>query len=374
MTKDDDAQQQKQDETTATATEPQQHQEQQHWSSIADRLNPNRPAFDPDFQNHWKTLSKAARKKLLKQDRAKIRALKARGAQATASLPFDANDDDHCETSPTAYAHIVPLLELIAQQLEKPPAELRIYDPYYCAGGTVQHLAKLGFPKVYNQPRDFYEAISSGDIPEHDVLVTNPPYSGDHLDKLLLFLQDNNHPKPFLLLLPTAFGGKPAYQKATCLQKDMVFMTPPERYHYWTPEGMRSKKEEDEDPSLAVPTQKRKTKKSSAHRNLHLGTRLSPYSSHWFICLQPLLAKKKVLKLYNRGKLTLVEGCQLQGEPVLIGEAELQLFQSTNKTTNIQKDNDNKGKDEDDDNRERGRSLQEEDPTKGQRKKKKRKT
>jgi len=78
--------------------------------------------------------------------------------------------------------------------------------------------------------------------------------------------------------------------------------------------------------------------------------------------------------LYNRGKLTLVEGCQLQGEPVLIGEAELQLFQSTNKTTNIQKDNDNKGKDEDDDNRERGRSLQEEDPAKERRKKKKRKT
>lgn len=37
---------------------------------------------------------------------------------------------------------------------------------------------------------------------EYDVLVTNPPYSGDHKQKLLTYLQNRRVQKPFALLLP----------------------------------------------------------------------------------------------------------------------------------------------------------------------------
>ena len=31
------------------------------------------------------------------------------------------------------------------------PKKLRIYDPFYCAGSVVKHLAELGFSRVYNK-------------------------------------------------------------------------------------------------------------------------------------------------------------------------------------------------------------------------------
>ena len=49
---------------------------------------------------------------------------------------FDADGDDHCETSPEAHANVVNFLNDVASRLGKKPSELIIYDPYYCAGGT----------------------------------------------------------------------------------------------------------------------------------------------------------------------------------------------------------------------------------------------
>eukprot|EP01045_Picozoa_sp_COSAG04_P000333 COSAG04_NODE_7_length_45988_cov_220.188869_18_plen_76_part_00 len=49
----------------------------------------------------------------------------------------------------------------------------------------VHHLQRLGFESVYNRNEDFYAAIEDGRTPEHDVVVTNPPYSGDHAARLL---------------------------------------------------------------------------------------------------------------------------------------------------------------------------------------------
>ena len=56
------------------------------------------------------------------------------GGGSSASYTFEADAKDHCETSPVAYGHIVPVLNRLASALGKPPAELKIYDPYYCAG------------------------------------------------------------------------------------------------------------------------------------------------------------------------------------------------------------------------------------------------
>ena len=37
----------------------------------------------------------------------------------------------------------------------KAPKKLRIYDPFYCAGSVVKHLAELGFSQVYNKCEDW---------------------------------------------------------------------------------------------------------------------------------------------------------------------------------------------------------------------------
>jgi hypothetical protein len=44
----------------------------------------------------------------------------------------------------------------------------------------VKHLEGLGFKTVYNKCEDFYDVIHKKSIPPHDVVITNPPYSGTH--------------------------------------------------------------------------------------------------------------------------------------------------------------------------------------------------
>ena len=84
----------------------------------------------------------------------------------------------------------------------KSRAELVIYDPFFCDGATVRHLRGLGFETVINRNRDFYKDLRDGDIPAHDVLVTNPPYSGDHKVQAIDFAVEGNHGRPWLFLLP----------------------------------------------------------------------------------------------------------------------------------------------------------------------------
>lgn len=248
---------------------------QSRWVSLADRLNPNRDAFDPDFKEKWKSLNKKERKKIVEEDKRKIRELRQRAKP----LPFPADPDDHCETSKTAYQHIVPFLRALAKKLKKTPEKLKIYDPYYCAGAMVRHLNELGFSCVHNQPDDFYHIISAKKIPPHDILITNPPYSGDHFDRLKNFLSINN--KPHMLLVPAHFDVD---------SEKYAFLRPKGRYHYWTPRGMRPGED----------SKKRK------HRNLMLGSRNSPFPSQWCISLAPVMAKGELLSIEP------VEGyCQL---------------------------------------------------------------
>jgi len=244
-------------------------------------------------------MSKSERKRIISEDRKAIRAWKNRGNAST--LPFDADPEDHCETSPMAYTHIAPVLDCIAERLGKDRSELEIYDPYYCAGGTVRHLNKLGYPNLYNKCEDFYEVISKKRVPTHDVLLTNPPYSGDHFDKLLKFLKTNG--KPALLLLPEHFSSKsPRYRP-----DEFCFLSPPERYHYWTPDGMRPEQEKDEE----VLKKEKKKRKKQQHRNLVLGTRNSPFVSHWFINMEPVMTNESFVAAANGGKVQLVEGCRV---------------------------------------------------------------
>ena len=125
----------------------------------------------------------------------------------------------------------------------KQPAELRIYDPYYCAGQVKRNLESLGFPNVYNVCEDFYAVIAEGRTPEYDVLITNPPYGRvpfDHVEKLTAFLA--TQAKPWLVVQPAYCYTKDYWPVLMGgLAPQPFFLTPasPRGYIYQTPKGMR---------------------------------------------------------------------------------------------------------------------------------------
>ena len=246
-------------------------------------------------------ISKAAKRRAQKK-RAKATAVEARAAEAAAEsksppapkpkpqssqpapsvphpepepLAFAADEEDHCETAPEAYADISPLLRLLAAELGRPAEALRIYDPYYCNGAAARHLGALGFPLVHNANEDFYEVLAGGALPAHDVLLTTPPYSGHHPESLLRHCAQSG--KPWLALMPNWVCGKPFYEAAVRsggaggTGGAPCYIVPRKRYHYWTPRGRRR--------DVAAGGQKAKT---HGHTNASLGARTSPFVSFWY--------------------------------------------------------------------------------------------
>jgi len=78
--------------------------------------------------------------------------------------------------------------------------------------------------------------IENGSVPEYDILVTNPPYSADHMERLLHFCHASQ--KPFFLLLPNYVYTKPYYN--TGLDQSAAdrpfYLVPLVRYWYWPPQ------------------------------------------------------------------------------------------------------------------------------------------
>jgi hypothetical protein len=158
--------------------------------------------------------------------------------------PYEVDGDDHCESPIEAYRDIAPILERFAVERYKSKESLRIYDPYYCEGSVKERLNSLGFLSVYNVKEDFYKRMAANDLPEYDVLVTNPPYSEDHMDKLIRFVFSTN--KPWFLLLPNYVYCKPYYEAqihGTKYCSPLTFyVTAEKRYLYTTPKGRRQAK------------------------------------------------------------------------------------------------------------------------------------
>jgi len=147
------------------------------------------------------------------------------------------------------------LLQWFARQNGVKPGDLTLYDPYYCNGQVVAHLKSLGFPKVINLPIDFYAAQRDNSIPAFDVLVTNPPYSEDHVPRLLDFAAASG--KPFLLLMPNYISTMSYYN-----QPDMLYWVPSQRYRYTSPKIL--------------------TERLSSKQK-----RVSPFHSYWYTGLAP---------------------------------------------------------------------------------------
>jgi hypothetical protein len=251
--------------------------------TLSDWLNPSHTRHWAALREQWSSLSKSSRQEVI-----------AANARLCSSMTkevkhrFAADAEDHCETAPEAYRDIRAALELVARRLKKPSRELRIYDPYYCDGAVVRHLGALGFPLVHNENRDFYAEQAAKRVPEHDVLVTNPPYSSDHVQRLLHFVESNG--RPALLLMPNYVAGK-AFFRA----EEYSFLVPKKRYHYWVPKGLRSKDRQGKEGHVST-----------------LGIRTSPFISFWFT---RGLKAEDLVPLYAHNEATALVVKQLQDLP-----------------------------------------------------------
>jgi len=194
--------------------------------------------------------------------------------EALSKLAFQTDESDNAETPLRAYEHIEPVLRAIEESLltdgarrPRSPKALRIYDPYFCRGQVVDHFAQLGWLSVYNRPEDFYgtpwcramlEKVeeeegapgpkrrkTSGHLAEpiascefFDALVTNPPYSADHVARLFRFAKRCG--RPFFLLVPNRFLAGKDYVQIFGGDTGLVFLAPKRRYVYKTPPDMRA--------------------------------------------------------------------------------------------------------------------------------------
>jgi hypothetical protein len=173
-------------------------------------------------------------------------------------FPFATDADDHCESPLQAYQDIVPFLKDFAAKT-KSQDELLIYDPYYCDGTVVNNLKSLGFPNVYNRKEDCYQVWGTSSYPAHNLLVTNPPYSGDHIERLIDHVTSKSFGnRPWMLLLPQWVHKKDYYLSKTKGIRPF-YIVPRKRYVYIPP------------PSF------RESKKSDVHK------KSSPFISMWYI-------------------------------------------------------------------------------------------
>lgn len=166
------------------------------------------------------------------------------------SFPYDTNEDDHCETPAQAYVDIQSILDALCKSIGKSKSSLKIYDPYFCNGSVVRNLASLGYSNVYNKREDCYAVWEAQKEPHFDVFITNPPYSSDHIEKLMTHITSTKFGKtPWLLLMPNWVHKKDYYENFTL--KNQInpsypfYVVPKKRYVYVPPPNFRKKRASD---------------------------------------------------------------------------------------------------------------------------------
>ena len=138
--------------------------------------------------------------------------------------PFAASPaGDDRETPQRALRDVVHLLSLLRPN--QPLANLHIYDPFYCDGSIKQRLHLLGCTSVTNNPVDFYQTIRDSVVPLHDVLLTNPPYSSNHIRRTLEFCCRKNKKVLWMMLLPSNVYLRDWYQSVEKKREDPIKIT-----------------------------------------------------------------------------------------------------------------------------------------------------
>lgn len=211
-----------------------------------------------------------------------VRLYKVETVATVPKFPFEVSPEDHCETPFDAYEDIAPYLDFLAKCLGKDRRTLEIWDPFYCNGAVKRNFAKLGFQSVHNECEDFYRVVETKQLPAHDCILTNPPYSTepfDHVHRLVKILCAQQ--KPWFVLQPNYVYTKPFWEQCTSTKLTAprpFFLTThtPRKYKYKTPSGLRH----------VVSAQ-------------HLKT--SPFVSMWFCWLGPRYTEKLYRWVASRG-------------------------------------------------------------------------
>lgn len=262
---------------------------------IDENTSTSRTASSHPNTNNGSEATKSPPRKKGKKGAASSKSLSTEAETVTSSgapkYSFQVDETDHCETPVEAYRDLLDVLDRLCKSMNKTRATLQIYDPYYCNGGVKRKLASLGFESVINRNRDFYQDIENQDIPAYDVLITNPPYSGIHMEKLLSFVnppnkndkkkkKNSHHNKPWLFLLPHFVYTKDYYHRALKskpLKDQIYFLVPEVRYSYVPPSWV-------EDGSTALAKGKTKT---------------APFPSFWYCYTGNKFPKSWLVETYG---------------------------------------------------------------------------
>ena len=130
---------------------------------------------------------------------------------------------------------------LLDAQITDKNEDLVVYDPYYCKGGIKIALGALGYRNVHNEDVDCYTAWkasagSPGAVPKYHVLLTNPPYSADHIRRVVHYAIKSG--KPWAMLLPSNVLQRDWFVSITEKSKcKMVFVAPFSRYSFVVPDS-----------------------------------------------------------------------------------------------------------------------------------------
>lgn len=270
------------------------------------RLDPKHKLFDPELKAAWSKMSRSAKAKMLRKERAN-RSKQVERPAPPATYPYPTVTSDHIEIGPDACGHIAPLLNLLASRLGKDAGDLKVYDPYYCSGAVQRHLGALGFKQVYNECEDFYARLADGAVPEHDVVVTSPAYSESsngrsHTERLLRFCVKEG--KPFLVLMPEPEAAAPYYTQLFAKHPPPLLLAPPRRYQFWMPREFLAEGE---------------GKKGYSHPKL--GMRRSPFASLWYLSLAPVMPHKELMKQAKAGHLKGIQAVSRKA-PEVIAEGD----------------------------------------------------
>ena len=148
--------------------------------------------------------------------------------------PFQTDYGDHFETNKSAVADIKHVIDALADAMGIEGKKLKIYDPYYCAGAIKKTWADSGFPECINDNLDCYQTWKDQNEKPHDVIITNPPFSGEHKDWCLEYCVASK--KPWLVLLPGYCASK-NYFDSRCGKIQSIFLVPNSTYSFTHPEG-----------------------------------------------------------------------------------------------------------------------------------------
>jgi hypothetical protein len=91
-------------------------------------------------------------------------------------VPQACGSDDR-ETPLLAVQHLTAVVSVL---FDDDKSSIRVYDPYFCKGAIISLLGHCGFDekKVFNKNCDCYVSQKNNTVPENDIIITNPPYSG----------------------------------------------------------------------------------------------------------------------------------------------------------------------------------------------------